>query len=104
MSQLVIFNDETEREIYEERVAICTESGVDEDRARQLAMDQVENHRHRSEVRDVIRKFQNGGRKALELYLALVKQKRGANAALRLRDDAREQYKKGNRGDSGDWR
>ena len=104
MSQLVIFNDETEREIYEERVAICTESGVDEDRARQLAMDQVENHRHRSEVRDVIRKFQTGGRKALELYLALVEQKRGANAALRLRDDAREQYKKGNRGDSGGWR
>ena len=103
MSQLVIFNDETEREIYEERVAICTESGVDEDRARQLAMDQVENHRHRSEVRDVIRNFQNGGRKALELYLALVKQKRGANSAARLRDDAREQYKKGNRGEPERW-
>ena len=103
MSQLVIFNDETEREIYEERVAICTESGVDEDRARQLALDQVENHRHRCEVRDALRRFQKGGRKALELYLALVEQKRGANAALRLRDDARDQYKKGNRGEPERW-
>lgn len=103
MSQLTIFETEDEKELYEERVSICTEAGVDEDRAKQLALDQIENYRHRCEVRDALRKFQKGGRKALELYLALVEQKRGSNAALRLRDDARDQYKKGNRGEPERW-
>lgn len=104
MSQLTIFNSEDEREEYEERVAICTESGVSEEKARQLALDQIENHRFRCEVRDVLRKFQKGGRKHLELYIALVEQKRGQPEAARLREAAREQFQKGNRGDQNDWR
>lgn len=58
---------------------------------------------HRCEVRDAIAKFVKGGRKALELYVAMVEQKRGSASAARLRDDARDQYKKGNRGEYGNW-
>ena len=58
---------------------------------------------HRCEVRDAIAKFVKGGRKALELYVAKVEQKRGSASAARLRDDARDQYKKGNRGEYGNW-
>lgn len=103
MSQLTIFESEDEKELYEERISICAESGVDPAIAAKLAMDQVENHRHRCEVRDALRKFAKGGRKAFELYLALVEQKRGTESAARLRNDAREQYKKGNKGESGIW-
>lgn len=103
MSQLTIFESEDEREEYEERVAVCTEAGVDEGRAKRIALDQIEDHRFKCEVRDTLRKFHKGGRKALELYIALVEQKRGSEAAARLRNTCREQYKKGNKGDAGVW-
>ncbi|GAA4400424.1 DUF7696 family protein [Quisquiliibacterium transsilvanicum] len=37
-------------------------------------------------------------------YLALVQRHRGKDAADQLRADAREQYRRGNRGRWGDWR
>ena len=64
----------------------------------------LEQERHECEVRDVLLKFKKKGRKGLELYIAMVEQKRGSHAANRLREDCREQFKKGNRGDKGDWK
>lgn len=57
----------------------------------------------RCEVRDVLLKFKKGGRKALELYIAMVEQKRGSESAGRLRNACRDQFKKGNTGDAGVW-
>ncbi len=71
-----------------------------------------ERYRHECEVRWLIRKFiaERAARgkakaaEAVERYLRLVADKRGSSAAERLRLDAREQLRLGNRGEDGDWR
>jgi hypothetical protein len=75
----------------------------------------VEQHRHRCEVRQVLAwtverggdwvhgwlygRTDSGGRR-----IKGVADVRGQAAAGRLRDDAREQWRRGNRGEPGDWR
>lgn len=63
-----------------------------------------EDHRHRCEVREVIRRAVE--RKSWDKtvsYLQLVEKKRGREAHDRLARDVREQYRLGNRG-IGDWK
>jgi len=57
-------------------------------------------HRYRCEVRHCIKL---GIRKKLDPYLEIVQNKRGKEAADRLRQEARRQYGKGNRGDFNVW-
>lgn len=59
-------------------------------------------HRHRSEVRHVLKLRTEDRNKALE-YLKLVKEKR-KEKAKKLEDDCKEQWSLGNRGEKGDWR
>lgn len=58
-----------------------------------------EDERHRAEVRWVCANPQKA-----DSYIRFVEAKRGPEAAERLRADAREQYRLGNRGAFGDWR
>ena len=78
-------------------------------------MDATEQHRHRCEVRAVLRwrvsegsawvaSWLAGGTDANGRAVKGVAQIRGQAAADRLRADCAEQWAKGNRGAPGDWR
>ena len=67
-----------------------------------------EEYRHQCEVREWIkRRVAKGppeGRGWLAHVLAAIEKRRGKEAAERLRNDIRQQWTLGNRGDFGDWR
>jgi hypothetical protein len=67
-------------------------------------MSTTEQHRFRCEVRKFLKLRLEEGEGARDDYLELVTKKRGAPAATTLRNAAVEQWKKGNRGNPGDWR
>ena len=71
-----------------------------------MASPHDDTHRHQCEVRYVVRKYGAEGREGVERYLRLVAEKRkhDPSASDRLRTDAREQIRRGNRGEDGDWR
>lgn len=62
-----------------------------------------EEHRHRCEVRSVLRWRVSDGGDWVREWLAGVAKARGQAAADRLRDDARDQWAKGSRGEPGVW-
>lgn len=64
----------------------------------------AEDDRHRCEVRQVLAWRVQHGLEWVRAWLDGVQQKRGADAAARLRADCREQWANGNRGEGGDWR
>lgn len=64
----------------------------------------IAEHRHRCEVRAVLRWRVIEGGDWVRDWLAGVEQKRGKAAADQLREDARRQWSLGNRGEPGDWR
>jgi hypothetical protein len=64
--------------------------------------DNSELHRHRCEVRQVLKWRTQDRNKAIE-YLSLVIKKRGDRVAQLLEKDCREQWTLGNRGNEGDW-
>lgn len=64
----------------------------------------VETYRHCCEVREWLRRGANQDKGWLVLLLQDIAKKRGRAAAERLRDDFREQWQRGNRGELGDWR
>jgi hypothetical protein len=68
-----------------------------------LTTEEVLEHRHRCEVRQVLVWRTEDRGKAMN-YLSLVRQKRGDQAADRLEKDCRTQWERGNRGEKGDWR
>jgi hypothetical protein len=63
-----------------------------------------EEHRHRCEVREWIRRSAGQGAEWAKELLAGIARKRGKAAAERLWRDIREQRKRGNEGAAGDWR
>lgn len=67
-----------------------------------------EEERHKCETREWIKRRAAMGPQNGKGWLAKVMQdiekRRGKKAAERLTDDIREQWKKGNRGEWGDWR
>ena len=82
-------------ELFEERAAIAEhDGGLSRARAEALAAEE----RMRCEVRYVCAKGADA-----ETYLAQVAQRRGQLAADELRRQAREQYRRGNRGRRGEW-
>lgn len=64
----------------------------------------VEQHRFRCEVRDVLRIAHRKGADASDRYLLRVEEKRGTESAERLRATAKDQWIKGNRGEAGQWK
>ena len=64
--------------------------------------DNSELHRHRSEVRQILKWRTQDRNKAIE-YLSLVIKKRGDRVAQLLEKDCREQWQLGSRGDEGVW-
>ena len=66
------------------------------------SMENLEQERHRCEVRYVLQLRVQDRNKAME-YLSLVREKR-KEKAKQLEDDCRKQWELGNRGDKGDWR
>ena len=63
--------------------------------------DASEQHRHRCEVRSLIRAARERGREWARQYLD---DKRVAGRQARLRADLNEQIKRGNRGQEGEWK
>lgn len=63
-----------------------------------------ETHRHRCEVRQLLRWRVERGREWLRTWLAGVERIRGKAALLRLEADIRTQWELGNRGARDDWR
>lgn len=82
-------------ELYEERAGIAEYDGG---LSRADAEAQADEYRHRCEVRWLCANQERGRE-----YLRTVAVKRGAQAAQRLRDDALEQWQRGNRGKAGEW-
>ena len=64
--------------------------------------DNSEQHRHRCEVRQILKWRTQDRNKAIE-YLSIVRIKRGDRTAQLLEKDCREQWSRGNRGNEGDW-
>lgn len=64
--------------------------------------DNSEQHRHRSEVRQILKWRTQDRNKAIE-YLSIVRNKRGDRVAQLLEKDCMEQWSKGSRGDDGIW-
>lgn len=67
-------------------------------------MDTTEQHRFRCEVRHFLKLRHEEGEGARDAYLEASLKKRGAAATDALRAAAVAQWKKGNRGNPGDWR
>jgi len=64
--------------------------------------DNSELHRHRCEVRQILKWRTQDRNKAIE-YLSIVRNKRGDRTAQLLEKDCREQWTLGNRGDENEW-
>ncbi len=97
--------NEEQRELFNERAAIREfDGGMPRADAERMASEDVERHRHRCEVRTILRKYAAEGISGVDQFIELVAKIRGDSAAARLREDAIAQWKAGNRGNEGDWR
>lgn len=63
-----------------------------------------EQHRHRCEVRMLLRLRATEGRERAQEWLDALEKRRGVKATAAIRADCTEQWQAGNRGDVGDWR
>lgn len=63
----------------------------------------IEKHRHRCEVRMIL-KIRSHSQEAALSYIQAVTARRGKDAGLRLQDDCSAQWQRGNRGEYGVWR
>lgn len=85
--------DEEQQELFEERAAIREfDGGMDRESAERAARADVERYRHACEVNYLVTLGSKEGRRGVDRYLALVAQKRGADAAERLRADAKAAF------------
>ena len=64
--------------------------------------DNSEGHRHRCEVRQVLKWRTQDRNKAIE-YLSIVRNKRGDRTAQLLEKDCKEQWQLGSKGEEGVW-
>ncbi len=65
--------------------------------------DNSEQHRHRCEVRQVLKWRTQDRNKAIE-YLSIVRNKRGDRTAQLLEKDCKTQWTLGNRGEDSQWK
>lgn len=89
-------NDELE--LFNERAAIREhDGGMDRADAEIAAAADVEQHRHRCEINYLVELGRKEGRSGVDHYLGLVEKQRGADAAERLRSEARAVFVEGTR-------
>lgn len=60
--------------------------------------------RHRCEVREWLKRGIEEPKEWVKQLFVDIAKRRGAKAAQRLKDDISDQWKRGNRGEWGDWR
>lgn len=97
--------DAEAKELFDERAAIREfDGGMDRPAAEQSAALDVELQRHRCEVRTILRTYVAEGIAGVDRRIQQISEKRGAEPAARLREDAIAQWQAGNRGKDGDWR
>ena len=65
--------------------------------------DKSEQHRHRCEVRQILKWRTQDRNKAIE-YLSIVRNKRGDRTAQLLEKDCKTQWTLGNRGEDSQWK
>ena len=65
--------------------------------------DNSEGHRHRCEVRQILKWRTQDRNKAIE-YLSIVRNKRGDRTAQLLEKDCKSQWTLGNRGEYNEWK
>lgn len=65
--------------------------------------DDHEMHRHRCEVRQVLKWRASEGRKRVDAYFLDVAKHRGQTARQDLERECIRQWERGNRGEAGDW-
>ena len=65
--------------------------------------DNSEQHRHRSEVRQILKWRTQDRNKAIE-YLSIVRNKRGDRTAQLIEKDCKTQWTLGNRGEDSQWK
>lgn len=82
-----------DKELFEERAAIREyDGGMDRQSAEVAARADVERHRYLCEVNHLVELGRKEGSRGVDRYLALVAKQRGADAADRLRSDAKAAY------------
>lgn len=81
--------NQEELELFNERAAIREyDANKTREEAERLAREDVEAYRHKCEVDSIVRRFVESGPDAVKSFLELVKEKRGAETAERLRREA----------------
>lgn len=64
----------------------------------------IDLHRHRCEVRQILRWRYERGQEWVKAHFEKMAEKRGAEAVDRLIADCRQQWRAGNTGHAGEWR
>ena len=67
-------------------------------------MTKIEEERRRCFVRWILAYTVSNGKKEAEVYFKRIEKRHGEQYASKLKDECREQWKLGNRGQLGDWR
>ena len=94
MNEPRILDDLFGAEAHEERAAIMEyDGGLSRVEAEKAAAEDVERQRHKAEVRWMVRHYWPDG-DALAEQLALVEKRRGQDAADRLREDCRAEWRR----------
>ena len=89
---------EPEIEFFNERAAIREhDGGMSKEDAERMAREDVEAYRHRCECLSVVRMYREKGSEAVKSYLLQVEKHRGSDSAQRLRNDALEMLKTGDK-------
>ena len=97
--------DEDQKELFNERAGIREFDGdMDRSAAEEAARADVERHRHRCEIRTILRKYYAQCIDGVDAFIRQVATKRGADTAAGLRKEAIAQRLAGNRGKDGEWR
>ena len=85
-------------ELFNERAAIREhDGGMSKEDAERMAREDVEAYRHRCECFSVVRMYCEKGSEAVKSYLLQVEKHRGSEPAQRLRNDALEMLKTGDK-------
>ena len=92
-------DSEVEAEVFAERAAVAEfDAGMSREDAEAAAREYVERYRHECEVR-----WCCAHASRVREYVEEVRKKRGDESADRLQRDARDQYRRGNRGRPYEW-
>lgn len=91
-------------EFFNERAGILEhDAGIDRAEAERRAAQELETHRYRCEVRELLKNRAERGKTWLRRMFLLIEKARGPGSTEKLKSDVLEQWNKGNRGTHGVW-